>query len=97
VDHAGAVRAGVLEARPCGNGMLRRYIGKMTGLSRAQETRLIGRYQEGELCGSEATVGTGFPIVIQPAISSCCTRTCACVRGGNRRPIGFKISSSPGN
>jgi transposase InsO family protein len=28
-------------------GMLRRYIGKMTGLSRAQVTRLIGRYQEG--------------------------------------------------
>ena len=26
-------------------GMLRRYIGKMTGLSRAQVTRLIGRYQ----------------------------------------------------
>src|ERR1700687_2081431 len=28
-------------------GMLRRDIGKMTGLSRAQVTRLIGRYQEG--------------------------------------------------
>ena len=28
-------------------GMLRRYLGKMTGLSRAQVTRLISRYQEG--------------------------------------------------
>ena len=27
-------------------GMLRRYIGKMTGLSRAQVTRLIGRYKQ---------------------------------------------------
>jgi transposase InsO family protein len=29
-----------------GKGVLRRYLGKMTGLSRAQVTRLIGRYQE---------------------------------------------------
>ena len=28
-------------------GMLRRYIAKMTGLSRAQVTRLISRYQQG--------------------------------------------------
>ena len=30
-----------------GKGLLRRYLGKMTGLSRAQITRLIGRYREG--------------------------------------------------
>ena len=30
-----------------GKGLLRRYLGKMTGLSRAQLTRLIGRYREG--------------------------------------------------
>jgi transposase InsO family protein len=29
-----------------GKGLLRRYLGKMTGLGRAQVTRLIGRYQE---------------------------------------------------
>ena len=28
-------------------GLLRRYLGKMTGLSRAQGTRLISRYREG--------------------------------------------------
>ena len=52
-------------------GMLRRYIGKMTGLSRAQVTRLIGRYQEGERSASGTTVETGFPIDIQPPTSSC--------------------------
>ena len=30
-------------------GVLRQYLGKMTGLSRAQVTRLIGRYQESGL------------------------------------------------
>src|SRR6266851_4038675 len=29
-----------------GKGVLRQYLGKMTGLSRAQVTRLIGRYHE---------------------------------------------------
>src|ERR1039458_4688396 len=29
-----------------GKGLLRRYVGKMTGLSRAQVTRLIGQYLE---------------------------------------------------
>lgn len=31
-----------------GRGLVRQYIGKMTGLSRSQVTRLIGRYQSGE-------------------------------------------------
>jgi hypothetical protein len=31
-----------------GKGLVRRYLAKMTGLSRAQVTRLIGRYQKGE-------------------------------------------------
>lgn len=30
-----------------GKGLLRQYVGKMTGLSRAQVTRLIGQYQQG--------------------------------------------------
>src|SRR5215470_483513 len=31
-----------------GKGLVRRYVGKMTGLSRAQVTRLIGVYQQGQ-------------------------------------------------
>src|SRR5216683_2011285 len=36
------------ELKRSGRGLVRRYVEKMTGLSRAQVTRLIGRYVEGE-------------------------------------------------
>ena len=41
------LRDRVLEAGPRGKGNVAALHGKMTGLSRAQVTRLIGRYQEG--------------------------------------------------
>jgi len=36
------------ELKRAGRGLIRRYVEKMTGLSRAQTTRLITRYQRGE-------------------------------------------------
>jgi len=42
-------------------GLLRRYIGKMTGLSRAQLTRLVGRYMATGQVGKKATRRHRFP------------------------------------
>jgi len=42
-------------------GLLRRYIGKMTGLSRAQLTRLVGRYVATGQVGKKATRRHRFP------------------------------------
>jgi len=42
-------------------GLLRRYIGKMTGLSRAQLTRLVGRYVTTGQVGKKATRRHRFP------------------------------------
>src|SRR5437016_13566527 len=42
-------------------GLLRRYIGKMTGLSRAQLTRLVGRYVATGQVGKKATHRHRFP------------------------------------
>ena len=39
---------GYQDLKRCGRGLLRRYLEKMTGLSRAQTTRLITLYMEGE-------------------------------------------------
>ena len=43
-------------------GVLRRYIGKMTGLSRAQLTRLVGRYVATGQVGRKATRRHRFPL-----------------------------------
>jgi len=40
-------------------GVLRQYVGKMTGLSRAQVTRLIGRYQQSGMVGCVANRQSG--------------------------------------
>src|SRR5258707_963355 len=42
-------------------GLLRRYLGKMTGLSRAQLTRLVGRYLATGRVGKKATRRHRFP------------------------------------
>lgn len=44
-----------------GRGLVRRYIGKMTGLSRAQVTRLIRQYQQGEEVKPKAYRRRRFP------------------------------------
>jgi hypothetical protein len=51
-------------------GLLRRYLGKMTGLSRAQLTRLVGRYLATGRCGSKPVTAIGFPLAIRERISS---------------------------
>ena len=37
---------GYAQQERAGKGLLRQYLGKMTGLSRAQITRLLGRYRQ---------------------------------------------------
>jgi len=44
LGRATTLPAGILAAGRAARGLLRRYIGKMTGLSRAQITRLVARY-----------------------------------------------------
>ena len=55
-------------------GLVRQYLGKMTGLSRAQVTRLIGRYQQGGKCSSAAIGGTGSPAGTRGPTSNCWQR-----------------------
>ena len=51
-------------------GLVRRYLGKMTGMSRAQVTRLIGQYLQGEEVKPKPIGGTVFPSAIRGRISS---------------------------
>jgi transposase InsO family protein len=50
-----------------GRGLLRSYVGKMTGLSRAQVTRLIGRYQESGMVKELGYRRNRFAVHYQPA------------------------------
>jgi hypothetical protein len=52
-------------------GLLRRYIGKMTGLSRAQLTRLVGRYLATGRVRTKASRRHRFPSRYTRAISNC--------------------------
>jgi transposase InsO family protein len=49
-----------------GKGLVRRYVGKMTGLSRAQVTRLIGRYQQSGMIQERSYRRNRFAIHYQP-------------------------------
>jgi len=51
-------------------GLLRRYIEKMTGMSRAQVTRLIGRYIANGRVGLGSIAGTALPSATRWPISS---------------------------
>jgi transposase InsO family protein len=53
--------------RRSGKGLLKRYIGKVTGLSRAQVTRLIGQYTEGGMVRSRQGRGQRFTARYNPA------------------------------
>ena len=48
-------------------GLVRRYVAKMTGLSRAQTTRLIGPYLEGEAVALHSYRRRRFPVRYTPA------------------------------
>ena len=50
-----------------GKGLLRSYVGKMTGLSRAQVTRLIGRYLESGVVKERRYRRNRFAIQYEPA------------------------------
>ena len=65
---------GYQDLKRSGRGLLRRYVEKMTGLSRAQTTRLITRYLQGE--GEAEAVS---PLSLPPAIH---TRGCRLAGGG---------------
>ena len=56
-------------------GLLRQYIASMTGLSRAQVTRLIARYQkDGQVKERELSAATGSPAATQQPILNCWQR-----------------------
>src|ERR1700684_3689987 len=50
-----------------GKGLMKRYIGKVTGLSRAQVTRLIGEYAESGIVRSRQGRGQRFTARYNPA------------------------------
>ena len=57
-----------------GRGLVRRYLAKMTGLSRAQITRLVTRYREGEEVKSKPYRRCGLRSATPARISSCWRR-----------------------
>ena len=51
-------------------GLVRRFVAKMTGLSRAQTTRLIGAYQKGREVKPKRTGAGAFPHATHPPTSN---------------------------
>src|ERR1700722_1200736 len=66
LDRALAMPAGALAVGPTGAGLQRRYVGKMTGLGRAELTRLVGRHLATGQVRSKGTGRHHFPDAIRP-------------------------------
>jgi hypothetical protein len=70
------VRQSVIEQQyhvqgKAGKGLLRRYVAKVTGLSRAQVTRLIGQYRATGRSKKEGTGGDAFEAGTRGRTSNC--------------------------
>src|SRR5580692_6877261 len=67
MDAEDAVCAGLCSLRRSGNGLVKRYIEKVTGLSRAQVTRLIDRYVKSGILRTRRGRGRRFTARYTPA------------------------------
>jgi hypothetical protein len=82
------------QGRPA-RGLLRRYIGKMTGLSRAQLTRLVGRYLATGQVRSKGTGRHHFPPTPHSNPNSFQPRLLHSSQNFPRKEIVFRLFRSP--